>query len=69
MTSFNYGGKEARDEGLTFRCHLINIMSDSIFDDSMGWGRTCFFVCLFVCLLKTTVFLSMKEMDSNVLSL
>ena len=65
MTSFNYGGKEARDEGLTFRCHLINIMSDSIFDDSMGWGRTC----LFVCLLKTTVFLSMKEMDSNVLSL
>ena len=49
MTSFNYGGKEARDEGLTFRCHLINIMSDSIFDDSMGWGRTCLFVCLFVC--------------------
>ena len=37
MTSFNYGGKEARDVGLTCRC---NIMPDSIFYGSMGWGIT-----------------------------
>ena len=43
MTSFNYGGKEARDVGLTCRCHLSNIMPDSIFYDSMGWGITCLF--------------------------
>ena len=40
MTSFNYGGKKARDVGLTCRCHLSNIMPDSIFYDSMGWGMT-----------------------------
>ena len=40
MTSFNYGGKEARDVGLTCRCHLSNIMPDSIFYGSMGWGIT-----------------------------
>ena len=40
MTSFNYGGKKARDVGLTCRCHLSNIMPDSIFYDSMGWGIT-----------------------------
>ena len=43
MTSFNYGGKKARDVGLTCRCHLSNIMPDSIFYDSMGWGITCLF--------------------------
>lgn len=38
MTSFNYVGKEARDVGLTCRCHLSIIMTDSIFYDSMEWG-------------------------------
>ena len=47
MTSFNYGGKKARDVGLTCRCHLSNIMPDSIFYDSMGWGITCVFVLFF----------------------
>ena len=69
MTSFNYGGKEARDVGLTCRCHLSNIMPDSmpdsIFYDSMGWG-IAFLIFLRVI---TTVFLSIKEMDSVVLSL
>ena len=48
MTSFNYGGKKARDVDLTCRCHLNNIMPDSIFYDSLGWGLTCldFFVFL-----------------------
>ena len=36
MTSFNYGGKEARDVDLTCRCHLSNMMPDRIFYDSMG---------------------------------
>ena len=40
MISFNYGGKKARDVGLNCICHLSNIMSDSIFYDSMGWGMT-----------------------------
>ena len=43
MTSFNYGGKEARDVGLTCRYHLSNIMRDSTFNDSKGWGITCLF--------------------------
>ena len=47
MTSFNYGGKKARDVDLTCRCHLSNIMPDSIFYDSMGWGITCVFVLFF----------------------
>ena len=38
MISFNYGGKEARDVGLTCRCHMSNIMPDSIFYDSMEYG-------------------------------
>ena len=37
MTSFNYGAKKARDVGLTCRCHLSNIMPDSIFYESMGF--------------------------------
>ena len=40
MTSFNYDGKKAGDVGLTCRCHLSNVMPDSIFYDSMGWGMT-----------------------------
>ena len=47
MTSFNYGGKKARDVGLTCRCHLSSIMPDSIFYDSMGWGMTQFFLVFF----------------------
>ena len=43
MTSFNYGGKKARDVGLTCKCHLSNIMHDSIFYDSMGRGMTLLF--------------------------
>ena len=64
MTSFNYGGQKARDVGLTCRCHMSNIMSDSIVYDSKGWGITCPFLEII-----TTVFLSIKEMDSVVLSL
>ena len=47
MTSFNYDGKEARDVGLTCSCHLSNIMPNSIFYDSMGWGITCLFLFFF----------------------
>ena len=61
MTSFNYGGQKARDVGLTFRCQLSNIMPDSIFYDSKGWGITCLFLEII-----TNVFLSIKEMDSVV---
>ena len=64
MTSFNYGGKKARDVGLTCRCHLSNIMPDSIFYDNIKWGITCLFFRVI-----TTVFFSIKEMDSVVLSL
>ena len=43
----NYGGKKARDVGLTCSCHLSNIMPDSIFYGSMGWWMTqCFCFCL-----------------------
>ena len=38
MSSFNYGGKRTRDVGLTCRCHLSNVMPDSIFYDSMDGG-------------------------------
>ena len=64
MTSFNYGGKKARDVYLTCRCHLNNIMSNSIFYDSIGWGITCPFLKGII-----TVFLSIKEKDSVALSL
>ena len=46
MTSFNYRGNVARNVGLTCRCHLSNIMPNSIFYDSMGWGITFFFFFL-----------------------
>ena len=72
MISFNYGGKKARDVGLTCRCHLSNIMPDSIFYDSMGWRMTqllLLLLLLFFCLgVVMAVFLSIEKMDS-VLSL
>ena len=43
ITAFDYDGKNARDLGLTFRCHLSNIIPSRIFNDSMGWGMTLFF--------------------------
>ena len=51
MTSFDYGGKKARDVGLTCRSHLSNIMPDSIFHDSMGWGMTQLLLMLLLLLL------------------
>ena len=68
MTPFNYDGKKTRDVGLTFRCHLSNIMPDSTFYDSMGWELTQFFLSLFVVGVVIAVFFSIEEMDS-VLSL
>ena len=78
MASFNYRGKEAKDVGLTCRCHLINIMPDSIFYNSIGMGMTQFFcfcfsfvvvvVVVFSLGVVITVLLSIEEMDS-VLSL
>ena len=62
MISFNYGGKKAMDVS-TGRCHLSNVMPDSIFYDSMEWGITCSFLKVI-----STVFLSIKEIDSVVLS-
>ena len=47
LTSFNYGGKKARDVGLSCRCYLSNVLPDSIFYDSMGWGITCGFFFFF----------------------
>ena len=35
LAPFNYDGKEARDVGLTCRCHLNNILPGSIFRSSM----------------------------------
>ena len=61
VTSFNYGGKKARDVGLTCRCHLSNILPDSIFHDSMGCGVTQ--VLLFFLGVVMAVFLSIEEMD------
>ena len=55
VTPFNYGGKKAKDVGFTSRCHLSNIMPDSIFYDTMGW-RITQFVCLFVCFLLLLFF-------------
>ena len=76
----SYDDKKVRDVGLTCSCYLTNIMSDSIFDENMRQGITCYvlfclFVCFFVfvcCLLflrgDNSVFFRIKEMDS-VLSL
>ena len=62
VTSFNYVSKKTRNVGPTCRCHLNNIMSDSIFYDSIRWGITSFFVRVI-----TAVFLSIRKMDSVVL--
>ena len=61
VTSFNYGGKKARDVGLTCRSHLSNITPDSIFHDSMGCGVTQ--VLFFFLGEVMAVFLSIEEMD------
>ena len=73
MISFNYGGKKARDVGLTCRCHLSNIMPDSIFyDDSVEWGMTqslllllllLLLFCFFFLRVVIGVFLSIEKMD------
>ena len=52
MTSFNYGGIKTRDVGLTCRCRLSNIMPDSIFYDSTGWGMTQLLLLLFFFFLR-----------------
>lgn len=56
MASFNNGDNEARDVDLTFRCHLNNIVSDSIFYDSMGQAGVylmyitwCLFAIFYFC--------------------
>ena len=64
MTSFNYGGKKARDVDLTCRCHQNDVIPSSIFYDTMGWGMTWVFSLGVV----IAVFLSIEEIDS-VLSL
>ena len=46
ITSFNYGGKEARDADFTCWCHLSNIMFDSILNDSMDVGEGNLFFLL-----------------------
>ena len=63
MTSFNYDGKRARDVGNTCRCHLSNIMADSIIYDSMGWGmiRGVFFVSFCFLGVVIAVFLCIDE--------
>ena len=62
--TFNYGGKKGRDIGLTCRCHMSNVMPDSVFYDSMGCGMTqCFFLGVVIAVL-----FSIEKMDS-VLSL
>ena len=71
MTSFNYGGKKARDVGLACRCHLSSIIPGSIFFDSMGCGMTqllLLFFSFFFLGVVIAVFLSIEEMYS-VLSL
>ena len=45
----NYGGKKTRDPGLTCRSHLSNIMPDTIFYDSMGWGNGEKLLLFFFC--------------------
>ena len=58
MTSFNYGGKKARDVGLKYLLRYYRMGDDSL--------RVFFFVCLFVCFslgVVIAVFLSIEEMD------
>ena len=43
VTSFNNGSKKTRDVGLTCGCRLGDVLADSVFYDSKGWGMTHFF--------------------------
>ena len=61
MTSLNHGGKKPRDVGLTCRCHLSNIMPDSIFYDSMGWRMTQLLLLLFFLGVVIAVFFSIER--------
>ena len=54
MTSFNYDDKKVNDVSLTCRCHLNNIMPDSIFHGKMRSGITCF---AFICFINAVVLL------------
>ena len=65
MTSINYDDKKPRDVGLTWWCHLSNIMSDRISHESTIWRMTCsglfcfyfyFFVSMFVWLFVVCFF-------------
>ena len=55
--------RRQRDVGLTCRYHLSNIMPDSIFNDSMEWGMTCFFKEVLI-----YVFLNIEEIESTPMS-
>ena len=66
--TFNFGGKKARDVGLTSRFHLSNFMPDNIFYDGMGWETTQFIFCFFLFCFSflgvvIDVFLSIEEVD------
>ena len=59
VTLLNYDGKKTRDVGFTWRCHLTNVIPESIFHERMIQGITCFvfvfvvwfcFVCCNCCL-------------------
>ena len=60
VTSFNYNGKKTRNVGLTFWCHLGNIMPDSMFHKSMKEVITVFLFCFglffFCCKAQHLVF-------------
>ena len=45
VTSFNYDGKKARDVGVTFWCHMSNIVPDSMLHESMRQGINVLFFC------------------------
>ena len=53
MTSFNFVSKKTRNVGFTCICHLNNIISDSIFYDSIRWGITSFFVRVITAVLAS----------------
>ena len=75
MTSLNYHSKKARDVGLTCRCHLSNVMLDSVTYDSAFQGTTCLFiflflfVCFFLQWVVTTIFLRLQRDGCSVLPL
>ena len=61
MTSFNYVGKKVRDVGLTCRFNLSNIISGSIFYDSINHFHNV--LKLFSCFTK--LFFTMKRRTIN----